>query len=158
MGHLDKQKRHFLALGGLSALGSITASLSGCSTSANVAQVTRERPAPSLAKTPKEYRADAARHLYSFNGLQIFKGKLPPLLHAITVVRLDISADGDLVGIEWMRKPAHAPEVVAQIEEKIRAAEPFPKPVHLGALTYTETWLWHKSGLFQLDTLTEGQT
>lgn len=27
----------------------------------------------------------------------------------------------------------------------------------LGRVTYTDTWLWHKSGRFQLDTLTEGQ-
>jgi hypothetical protein len=24
-------------------------------------------------------------------------------------------------------------------------------------VTYTDTWLWHQSGRFQLDTLTEGQ-
>jgi protein TonB len=24
-------------------------------------------------------------------------------------------------------------------------------------VTYTDTWLWHSSGRFQLDTLTEGQ-
>jgi len=24
-------------------------------------------------------------------------------------------------------------------------------------VTYTDVWLWHKSGQFQLDTLTEGQ-
>jgi len=27
----------------------------------------------------------------------------------------------------------------------------------MGRVTYTDTWLWHKSGRFQLDTLTEGQ-
>jgi hypothetical protein len=26
-----------------------------------------------------------------------------------------------------------------------------------GKVTYTDTWLWDKSGRFQLDTLTEGQ-
>jgi hypothetical protein len=26
-----------------------------------------------------------------------------------------------------------------------------------GRVTYTDTWLWDKSGRFQLDTLTEGQ-
>jgi hypothetical protein len=29
--------------------------------------------------------------------------------------------------------------------------------VNLRKVTYTETWLWHKDGQFQLDTLTEGQ-
>jgi protein TonB len=27
----------------------------------------------------------------------------------------------------------------------------------LSQVTYTDVWLWHKSGKFQLDTLTEGQ-
>jgi hypothetical protein len=27
----------------------------------------------------------------------------------------------------------------------------------IGGLIYTDTWLWHKSGKWQLDTLTEGQ-
>jgi len=30
-------------------------------------------------------------------------------------------------------------------------------PERLGRVTYTDTWLWDKSGRFQLDTLTEGQ-
>jgi hypothetical protein len=47
--------------------------------------------------------------------------------------------------------------VVAEIERTVRQAAPYPAPVRLGRVTYTDTWLWHKSGLFQLDTLTEGQ-
>ena len=39
----------------------------------------------------------------------------------------------------------------------VRAAQPFPAPARMGHVVYTDTWLWHKSGLFQLDTLTEGQ-
>lgn len=39
----------------------------------------------------------------------------------------------------------------------VRAAAPFPVATQLGYVTYTDTWLWHKSGQFQLDTLTEGQ-
>ena len=37
------------------------------------------------------------------------------------------------------------------------AAAPYPAPMKLGSVTYTETWLWHKSGRWQLHTLTEGQ-
>ena len=51
----------------------------------------------------------------------------------------------------------HAPEVVAEIERTVRAAAPYPVAVNLGHVTYTDTWLWDKSGRFQLDTLTEGQ-
>jgi hypothetical protein len=39
----------------------------------------------------------------------------------------------------------------------VRAAAPFPVPVHMGGVIYTDIWLWDKSGRFQLDTLTEGQ-
>jgi hypothetical protein len=56
-----------------------------------------------------------------------------------------------------MRAPKHAPEVMAEIERTVRNAAPFPAPVKLGKVTYTDTWLWHKTGQFQLDTLTEGQ-
>jgi hypothetical protein len=56
-----------------------------------------------------------------------------------------------------MRAPNHAPEVVAEIERSVRQASPFPAPVKMGRVTYTDTWLWDKSGRFQLDTLTEGQ-
>ena len=39
----------------------------------------------------------------------------------------------------------------------VRAAAPFPAPARMGRVTYTDTWLWDRSGRFQLDTLTEGQ-
>jgi len=140
--------------------------LSGCSTppSASTAppRVTPQddplRPTPSAARHPREYRTDAARHLYQRNRERIFSGRLPPLLYAVGVVRVHLSANGDLQDIDWMRQPKHAPEVVAEIERTLREAAPFPAARHLGAVTYTETWLWHKSGRFQLDTLTEGQT
>jgi len=36
-------------------------------------------------------------------------------------------------------------------------AAPYPAATRLGQVTWTDTWLWDKSGRFQLDTLTEGQ-
>jgi hypothetical protein len=44
-----------------------------------------------------------------------------------------------------------------QIEQMVKAAAPYPVPEQMGQVTYTDVWLWHKSGKFQLDTLTEGQ-
>ena len=111
----------------------------------------------SLARTPKDYRHDAAHHIYGFNQHRIHKGKLPPLLYAIGVVTFEVREDGKIESFDWMRKPKQAPEVVQEIERTIKAAEPFPAPIHLGRVRYTETWLWQKSGKFQLDTLTEGQ-
>ena len=113
--------------------------------------------ARSNAATPKDYRRDAAQHLYARNTNRIFKGKLPPLLYAIGVLQVEVDSRGMVTSTHWMRSPKHAPEVVAEIERTVRLAAPYPAPVRMGRVTYTDTWLWHKSGLFQLDTLTEGQ-
>lgn len=109
------------------------------------------------ATNPREYRRDAASHLYGQNAHRIFKGKLPPLLYAIGVLQVEVDRHGRVTGINWMRAPSHAPEVVAEIERTVRLAAPFPAPARMGRVTYTDTWLWHSSGRFQLDTLTEGQ-
>lgn len=111
----------------------------------------------SAASTPRAYRQDAATHLYGLNTQRVFKGKLPPLLYAIGVLEVDIDRAGRVTRLSWMRAPRHAPEVVAEIERTVRSAAPFPVPARMGKVTYTDTWLWDKSGKFQLDTLTEGQ-
>lgn len=111
----------------------------------------------SIAQTPKEYRKDAAGLLYEKFAPRIYKGKLPPLLHAVAVLDIEIDGRGRIDRIQWLRRPSHAPEVVAEIERMVRATAPFPAPVKMGRVVYTETWLWHKSGMFQLDTLSEGQ-
>ena len=111
----------------------------------------------SVAASAKAYRRDAAGHLYSKNHQRIFKGKLPPLLYAVGVLQVEVDAKGHVLATSWMRAPKHAPEVMAEIERTVRNAAPFPAPVKLGKVTYTDTWLWHKTGQFQLDTLTEGQ-
>ncbi|MBS0390209.1 MAG: hypothetical protein JSR23_03505 [Proteobacteria bacterium] len=114
-------------------------------------------PRSSAATTPRAYRQDAARHLYSLNAQRIYQGKLPPLLYAIGVLEVDIDRNGRVTSLRWMRPPRHAPEVVAEIERTVRAAAPFPVPSRMQRVTYTDTWLWDQSGSFQLDTLTEGQ-
>jgi protein TonB len=111
----------------------------------------------SQAPTPRDYRRDAAAHLYARNMDRIYAGKLPPLLYAVGVLQVDIDRMGHVTDIRWMRAPTQAPEVMAEIERSVRQAAPFPAPVRMGRVTYTDTWLWHKSGRFQLDTLTEGQ-
>jgi periplasmic protein TonB len=120
----------------------------------------RATPAPgnmSAATSPRAYRQDAAQHLYARNPERIYKGKLPPLLYAIGVLQVEVDGRGQVASMHWMRAPSHAPEVVAEIERTVRAAAPFPVPARMGHVVYTDTWLWHKSGRFQLDTLTEGQ-
>ena len=114
-------------------------------------------PVDSGATNPRDYRRDAAQHLYAKNVDRIYRGKMPPLLHAIGVLQVNVDGKGDVTGLSWMRAPTHAPEVVAEIERTVRLAAPYPVPAGMGRVVYTDTWLWHKSGLFQLDTLTEGQ-
>ena len=122
-----------------------------------VAPVQSPPPHVSSAATPRAYRADAASHLYARNADRIYKGKLPAMLYAIGVLQVDVDSRGNVRSLTWMRAPSHAPEVVAEIERTVRAAAPYPLPARMGHVVYTDTWLWHKSGRFQLDTLTEGQ-
>lgn len=117
-------------------------------------------PPPALvshARTPLEYRKDGASHLYGRNGHRIFKGKLPPLLYAVGVLQVEVDGRGNVRELNWMRAPDHVPQVVKEIERTVREAAPFPAPVAMGWVTYTDVWLWDRSGNFQLDTLTEGQ-
>lgn len=111
----------------------------------------------SNAPNARAYRQDAATHLYGLNQERIYKGRMPPLLYAIGVLQVEVDSRGNVRDLNWMRAPKHAPEVVAEIERTVRAAAPFPAPDRMGKVVYTDTWLWHKSGRFQLDTLTEGQ-
>jgi len=111
----------------------------------------------SKASNPRDYRVDGASHLYAKYSSRIYPGKLPPLLYAIGVLQVDINASGAVTALRWMRAPTQAPEVVAEIERSVRSAAPFPAPIKMGRVTYTDTWLWDASGRFQLDTLTEGQ-
>lgn len=141
-------RRHALALAGASV---VTAWLAGCSFPVSLPGV---GPAPERPAS-RDYRRTAASHLYSRNSDRIFKGLLPPMLYAIGVLQVDIDRAGRVTRLHWLRAPSHAPEVVAEIERTVRRAAPFPSPG--SAVTYTDTWLWDRSGRFQLDTLTEGQ-
>ena len=111
----------------------------------------------SQAGNPQDYRRDAATHLYGKVAERIYKGKMPPLLHAVGVLQVDIDRNGAVTDVRWMRAPSHVPAVMAEIERTVRAAAPYPAPIRMERVTYTDTWLWHKTGRFQLDTLTEGQ-
>jgi len=112
----------------------------------------------STAADPRAYRIDAARHLYAAYKDQIYKGKLPPLVHAIVVCETEVDEQGQVRDVRMIRVPSHAPDVVVRVREMIRAAGPLPMPARLGGGTkYMEVWLVDRSGRFQLDTLTEGQ-
>jgi len=111
----------------------------------------------STAETEKDYRKDAARHIYASYPDKIYKGKLPPLVYAVVVLEMDVDAKGQLNNVTMLRTPSHAPEVTKAVEGMIRQAAPMPAPVRLGGARFTEIWLVDKSGRFQLDALTAGQ-
>ena len=111
----------------------------------------------SAAQSAREYRRDAAGHLYGLHAQRIYQGKMPPLLYAVGVLQVEVDGRGNVLSTHWMRAPSQAPEVMLEIERMVLQAAPYPAPVKLGRVTYTDTWLWHTSGQFQLDTLTEGQ-
>ena len=112
---------------------------------------------PLYEASSANYRRDLARHIYRRLSSRIYKGKLPPMLKAVVVVNIHIEPSGQIGHIDWVRVPKHAPEVKQETERAIIQSAPFPAPSHSKRVLYTETWLWHKSGRFQLDTLTEGQ-
>ena len=121
------------------------------------AQVPTVRLITSQTPAVRAYRKLGARHIYDKYPKRIYKGKIPPLVYAVVVTETDVDASGRVTGVYFSRTPSHAPEVSGKIAELIREASPLPNPGRIGAHTYVDTWLWDKSGNFQLDTLTLGQ-
>ena len=106
---------------------------------------------------PLSYRAAVAQTIYQRNASRIYRGRLPPLLYAVGVLEVDLDSAGRIQQMRWRRAPTQAPEAMADIERLVYAAAPFPPPPGLGTVRYTDTWLYDRSGRFQLHTLSEGQ-
>ena len=111
----------------------------------------------SEAESELEYRIDAARRIYESFPMHIFRGKLPPLMHAIAITETDVDAEGRVLAVRLVREPAAAKEVGPWVMNLIRRVGQFPRLARMPQATYTDIWLVDKSGRFQLDTLTEGQ-
>ena len=111
----------------------------------------------SLASSAQSYRNDAARHVYSTYASQIYKGMLPPLVHAIVVIETEVDKAGNVREVRVVRSPSHAPDVTRRVIAMVRKASPFPEPRKLGATKFLETWMVDRGGQFQVHTLTEGQ-
>ena len=113
----------------------------------------------SMAADARAYRVDAARHIYAAYAPRIYKGRLPPLIHGVVVVETTVDGSGYPRLVQVVRGPSHAPDVTAAVVEMIKRAGPLPAPSRFGAngVRFTEIWLVHKDGRFQLDSLTEGQ-
>lgn len=116
--------------------------------------------------TLEHFRHEVARHVYQRYPLQVFKGRLPPLLYAVLVIEARIGRDGQLLNVRVTREPAAAKEVSAWVLGLLHKASPFPAPRQVvdpasldeaGAVTLVETWLVDRSGRFQVHSLSEGQ-
>ena len=112
----------------------------------------------SEADIAKEYKIDAARHIYAAYPMRIHRGKLPPLMYAIMLTDIEIDPEGAVVNVVVTREPAAAKEVTPWVVALIRRAAPYPRPAKFkGNVVFKEIWLVDRSGNFQVDTLTEGQ-
>ena len=150
------------ALCAFGALGTVAGSLLPDRAEAAVAYYTEPRPLGkpvySNASEARAYRLDAARYIYESYPMRIWQGKLPPLIHGVVVVETAVDGTGRPVDVRVVRGPSHAPDVSAAIVQMVRRLEPLPIPTRLvQGVRYTEIWLMHRSGQFQLDALTEGQ-
>jgi hypothetical protein len=115
-------------------------------------------PGESAQEIEREFRIDASRHLYKCFPMRIYRGKLPPLIYSVMMVEVELDETGNVAHIDTVRKPA-ADEVAPWVYAVIRRAAPFPAPARMpGAKArFKEIFLVDKSGLFQTDSLTEGQ-
>jgi len=111
----------------------------------------------SMAANAREYRVDVARYIYESYPQRVYKGRLPPLIHAVVVVETTVDERGETRDIKVVRGPSHAPDVTEAVKQMTMRISPMPVPARLGGVKYTEIWLVHKDGRFQLDALTEGQ-
>ena len=80
------------------------------------------------------------------------------MLYAVGVLQVDVDASGNVLRTALdaraqARARSHRRD---RAHGARRRAVPGPA-ARIGKVTYTDTWLWDKSGRFQLDTLTEGQ-
>jgi periplasmic protein TonB len=120
---------------------------------------TCKEPVASQQDVEREFRIDASRHLYSCFPMRVYRGKLPPLLYGVMMVEVELDAQGNVVDVGVIRRPA-ADEVGPWVVAMIKKASPFPAPAKLAAagnVKFMETYFVDKSGLFQTHTLTEGQ-
>ena len=129
----------------------VTLWLTGCSTPLPPPQTMPPAPAPvkpaapialpsepvksqlptSSARNAREYRVDAAKHLYQLNGARIFKGRMPPMLYAVGVLDVEVDKQGQVTRTHWVRargKRAAGPMASMQLSltktEALRSSSP----------------------------------
>ncbi|MFO1266251.1 MAG: hypothetical protein U1F25_13305 [Rubrivivax sp.] len=116
-------------------------------------------PAATAASDSAEaYRVEASRHIYECFPGRVYVGLLPPLIFGVVTLEVEIDEKGQVNALSVVRKPA-ADIVEPWLVALVRRAAPFPVPAHLpgGAVRFVETFFIDRSGLFQAQSLVEGQ-
>jgi protein TonB len=113
-------------------------------------------PAPPPSLTLDAYKTHVARHILARNADRTFSGRLPPMLPAIVVVSITVDRDGQLTDVRVQR--SRDPDASRVAMASMLRSGPLPRPEGLvaasvGAVTFSETFLFDRDYRFQLRTL-----
>ena len=89
---------------------------------------------------------------------RIYKGRLPPLIHGVVVVETTVDASGHAARRQGRARPVARARRDRRGDRDDQARRPAAgADAPRRRVRFTEIWLVHKDGRFQLDALTEGQ-
>lgn len=110
------------------------------------------------ARNWTEYRLRAADRINRANPSLVYPGALPSVFQAIPVLRVQLTADGQVSRVEVAREPGQSPETVKIATDAIYRAAPFGPTSQLPApAQFTETFLFNEQLRFRLRTTVEGR-
>ena len=122
--------------------------------SPEVAREASKLPPPRAVRSMEEVRRQAAERMIAANPTITYTGKVPDQLLSISVVEVELNADGSIRKIEVLRPPRFAKETLQVGTDAMRRAAPFgdvskvPKP-----WKFVETFLFNDDRKFKPRTL-----
>ena len=122
--------------------------------SPEVAREGSKLPPPRPVRSMEEVRRQAAERMIAANPTITYTGKVPDQLLSISVVEVELNADGSIRKIEVLRPPRFAKETLQVATDAMRRAAPFgdvskvPKP-----WKFVETFLFNDDRKFKPRTL-----
>ena len=122
--------------------------------SPEVAREGSKLPPPRAVRSMEEVRRQAAERMIAANPTITYTGKVPDQLLSISVVEVELNADGSIRKIEVLRPPRFAKETLQVGTDAMRRAAPFgdvsklPKP-----WKFVETFLFNDDRKFKPRTL-----
>jgi len=122
--------------------------------SPEVAREGSKLPPPRVVRNMAEVRQQAAERLVAANPDITYTGKVPDQLLSISVLEVELNADGSVRRIEVLRPPRFAKETLQTAADAVRRAAPYgdvsrvPKP-----WKFVETFLFDEHRKFKPRTL-----